>query len=113
MEFIQAVELQVHNGRVVSVNRLVDDWDSELTWDNPALVTAWCYARHFSSGLSDTKALAGFITVESTSNSPMTLKATLRTSSSEPAGRPDRNLEISGAELTLEPVTRRLMALPD
>jgi hypothetical protein len=105
MEYIQEVELDVLNGRVVSVNRLLDDWDSDVTWDNPGLVTASCHARHFSAGLSDTKVLAEFITIESTGDLPLVVKATLRTSSCDPTGRPDRTLQFSQTELTLKPAS--------
>lgn len=103
MEYIQAVELEVQHGRVVSVNRLLDDWDSAVTWDTPGELTASCAARHFVSGLSDTKVLAGFITVEASGDLPLVVKATVHTSSTEPPGRPDRTLQFSEAELILKP----------
>lgn len=55
-------------------------------------------------GFSDTKALAEFITVESTNDLPLVAKATLHMSSCDPTGREDRTLNIGETELILKPV---------
>lgn len=104
-EYLQQVEVEVRHGRVVSVNRLLDDWDAQVTWDNPELVTVSCQARHFSAGLADTKALTEFLTVESSGNLPMAITATVHTSSCDPAERPDRVLTVGESELALRPVS--------
>ena len=33
-EYIQSVEVFVRCGRIVSIERLLDDWDLEVQWDN-------------------------------------------------------------------------------
>ena len=103
-EYIQSVAVDVHSGRVVSVNRLQDDWDYQVTWDHPGLVTVTCLARHFPAGLSDTKPLAGFLTVEATDTEPLQVTATVETESPTPTGRPDRTVAISETQIILSPV---------
>lgn len=101
-EFIQEVHVEVHRGRIVSVNRLLDDWNSDVTWDTPDLVTVSCQARHFVSGQADTKGFEQFITVESSGERP-TITAKLRTSSCTLTQRPDRELVLGIEEMVPTP----------
>src|ERR1035437_6742271 len=59
-EYIERVEMSVTDGRIESVNHILDDWDTEATWDNPSLMLVNLEARHFSSGLADVHKLDGF-----------------------------------------------------
>ncbi|MEO8426173.1 MAG: hypothetical protein ABI651_03590 [Verrucomicrobiota bacterium] len=94
-EYIQSVEVIVRCGRIVSIGRLLNDWDLEVQWDNPSFLKLRTQARHFSAGLPNVNQLADFITVEETADPDcfsfvgkkgMTVTATLFTDMTDPPG---------------------------
>ena len=103
-EYVQSVKVEVRGGRVISIHRLLDDWDAALTWDTPDLLRVDLQARHFSAGLPDLARLNRFLILEPTGPARPGIKATIRMESTEPAGRPDRELTLSESDLVLIPV---------
>ena len=106
-EYIQSVEVEIRCGCVVSINRFLDDWDTEVTWDHPGLLFVRCQARHFSAGFSNTGALAQFITARGSDECSMRVTAKVITSSTEPTGRPDREIAIGPKEMVLIPMQEK------
>jgi hypothetical protein len=104
-EYVQSVEVEIRCGRVVSINRLLDDWDLELAWDHPGRLMLEMHARHFSSGLADLSVLDDFITVESDEVSAFTITAHVRTASTDPTGRGERTNAVSHANFMFKAVS--------
>jgi len=100
-EYIQSVAVRVTFGRVVSVNHILGDWDTEVEWDNPGLKVVNLQAVHFVSGLTNTHELDGFITV-SPDNSFFAIQAELHTESTDSAGRAPRKITFSQFQLVLQ-----------
>ncbi len=101
-EYIQSVEVSIAHGHVVSVNRILDDWDTEVYWDNPSLKGLNLHAGHFVSGLASARKLDGFITV-APDDSYFDIKATLFTESTDPTGRKPRKIGLNREQLILKP----------
>jgi hypothetical protein len=104
-EYVQSIEVEIRCGRVVSINRLLDDWDLELAWDHPGRLMLEMHARHFSSGLADLSVLDDFITVESDEVSAFTITAHVRTASTDPTGRGERTNAVSHANFMFKAVS--------
>lgn len=105
-EYVESITVEVRGGRVISINRLVDDWDAALTWDSPELLKVELQARHFSSGLPNLARLNRFLTLEAIGAAQPRITATIRIESTEPSGRPDRQLTLAEKDLLLTPVNR-------
>jgi len=103
-EYVQNVEVSIKHGHVVSANRFLDDWDTEVQWDNPSLQFVNLQARHFSNGLADVHKLDGFITVRP-DNAYFDIKVTLLTESTDPTGRVPRKIVLDHSQLILKPQT--------
>lgn len=102
-EFVQAIDLEIRHGRVVAINRLLDDWDLEVVWDHPGLLQLKLAARHFPAGLADLRLLDDFITVENTGDEGFTLQAGLHTESIATTGRGDKSYTVATDEFRLKP----------
>jgi hypothetical protein len=101
-EYIQSVEVSITRGHVASVNRLLDDWETDVHWDNPGLKIVDLQAGHFSSGLASIHKLDGFISIIP-DDSYFDIKATLITKSCDPTGRTPRRIFLNRSQLILTP----------
>lgn len=102
-ETIQKVKVILQNGKIVTVNRMFDDWDLNAGWDDPATQKAELQAGHFVSGLTNIRDLDDFLTVAS-ANSNFDITVILFAESPDPAGRPPRQITLSRDELVLRPL---------
>jgi hypothetical protein len=113
-EFIESCELEIFGGRVVAINRFFDDWDLQVTWDNPTRLWVSGQARHFSAGLADVAPFANFITVQVNEDDVLGLglgpglglEARLEVEACDREGSagPRRMITIKGAEMILTPM---------
>ena len=101
-EYVQHIEVSIKHGHVVSANRFLDDWDTEVQWDNPNLQFVNLQARHFSNGLANVHKLDGFITV-SPDDAYFDIKVTLSTESTDPTGRAPRTIVLGKSQLVFKP----------
>ena len=115
-EYIQSVEVVVRCGRIVSIRRLLNDWDLEVQWDSLSLVKLTTQARHFSAGQGNVNKFADFITVEATTDPDcdsfagkmgMSVTATVSTDMAGPLWGKVKKYELSEKEMILKPVIHR------
>jgi len=103
-EYIQSVTFELRGARILAVKQLPDDWDSESKWDTPDLLVFRCTARHFSNGLSSTKAFDDVLTVEQLDprGAVFRIEAALELSSTDPTGRSDRKINVADEDIRKE-----------
>jgi hypothetical protein len=107
-EYIQTIEIEVGGANIVSASQFLDDWDWELRRDSPALLWWRGTARHFSSGLSNTDSFQHLIRIQSYPDAGgATVTAKIGTSSTDPTGRPDREIFLRESDLVLTEVKSR------
>ena len=100
-EYIQSVKVSITRGHVVSVNRLLDDWDTEVHWDNPDLQFVDLQARHFGNGLASVHKLDGLISIMP-GNYQSGIEVILLTESTDPTGRAPRKIVLNQSQLILK-----------
>jgi hypothetical protein len=107
-EYVESVEIDVLEGRIATINRTWDDWDTDLFWDSPDKMIWKSYAGHFGNGFEDTQPFSRFITVQTGSASTdlswlpsFDIMATVHTESTD--NLDGKDYKISGRELILSP----------
>jgi hypothetical protein len=106
-EYVQSVEVVIRYGRVVSVNRLLPDWDLKVEWDTPDLLKLSSRARHFVAGLSALRRLDDFITVQSDDDRFFGISATLVTDAAGATDVGGKKYDVSPADMILRPVSNK------
>ena len=102
-EYIQHVQLNITRGKVVAMNRFLDDWDTQVEWDNPSFQRVILEARHFNSGLADIRQLDGFITLTAEKeDGRFDINAVLATEKTTPPGG-DGNIRLDRSRIILSP----------
>lgn len=105
-EDIQSFELEIRNGRVTAINRLLDDWSLEVEWDTPDRLLVRGLAGHFPAGLDSTADLSEMFAVRVDDRAGFRVAATLVTETATPADAPEvpsRSIPISSGEMTFRP----------
>ncbi len=115
-EYIESIKLIIGCGRIESVQRLLDDWDLKIQWDNPQMLILTMFAGHFPSGLPNIDELADFIIVRESAGANcynavgkkgMNITATLYTDKAGAVVGAERKYEFSQSELILKRVVKR------
>lgn len=101
-EFIQAVEVEVRCGHIVSIQHLPFDWDLKVEWDSTSYEKLSARADHFSAGLASAYKLADFITVRDAGDGCLSIKANLVTDRAGSSNGETRKYEFSQAQLILK-----------
>jgi hypothetical protein len=105
-ESIQSVELEIQSGMLATINCVPLDWSIQLRWDSPSVILLSFTAGHFVSGLTGTRGLDGFISVQAGDPSQFEIATRLLIGI---AGResPDcRTNVLTQSDLVLKPCSR-------